>query len=69
MTAPLLFRRRRAAAPRRVIVDVTNRWRLDGPGPRREVLVRTPVGLESVLLADDHPALVRFLTRAAAAAA
>jgi hypothetical protein len=68
MTAPLLFRRR-ATAPRRRIVSVTNHWRLTGENAGREVLVRLPDGQVVVdYLPDTHPALVAFLQRAAVAA-
>jgi hypothetical protein len=69
MTLPILFRRQPSPRPRRCIVDVTNHWRITPEGYRREVLVREPDGeLATRYLADDHPALVRFLDRAAAAA-
>lgn len=62
MTAPLL-RLRRAPRPRPVIVSVSNYWRV---AEGRQVLVRQPSGeLVTAYVPDAHPALVRFLERAA----
>lgn len=66
MTLPFLSRRRPAPRPRRRIVDVTNHWRITPDGTLREVLVREPDGaLVTRYLPDAHPALVRWLDRAA----
>jgi hypothetical protein len=67
MTLP--FRRPRPQ-PRPRIISVTNHWRVAGPEQGREVVVRDVDGtLVTLFLADDHPALVRFLEHAAAVAA
>jgi hypothetical protein len=64
-----LARRRRPATPQRYLVSVSDRWALVGGQFRREVLVRQPGGpLVVEHLADEHPALVSFLDRAAVAA-
>lgn len=56
--------------PRPRIVEVTGHWRVTVDGSLRAVLVRHPDGtLTRQYLADEHPALVRFLERAAAVAA
>jgi hypothetical protein len=69
VTLPLPFRRVSPPRPRRRIVAVGNYWRTAGPETGREVLVREPGGqLVTRFLPDDHPALVRFLERAAVAA-
>lgn len=65
MTLPLL--RRKAPAARRRIVAVTNSWKVAGPEQGRLVLVREPDGVVvERVLPDEHPALVRYLARAAA---
>lgn len=61
---------RPAPRPRPRIVEVTNTWRVFPDGNLRAVLVRHPDGtLTRQHLADEHPALVRFLERAQAVAA
>ena len=66
MTTP--FRRRPKHGRR--IVAVSDHWRVAGATYRRQVTVLRPDGaLVPVLLPDDHPALVAFLERAAAAVA
>jgi len=65
MTTP--FRRRPKPRPR--IVQVSSYWRTAGPEQGRQVLVELPAGDRvTTYLPDDHPALVRFLERAAVAA-
>jgi hypothetical protein len=62
-----ILRRRRPAA--RVLVSVSDHWRLVGERTGRQVLVRLPGGQLVVdYVPDEHPALVRFLARAAVAA-
>ncbi len=64
-----LLGRRPAPAPRWRLVEVTSHWsRVDGEF-RREVRAISPSGqLVTRYLPDSHPALVRFLERAAVAA-
>jgi hypothetical protein len=55
--------------PRPRIVEVTNTWAVTPEGNLRRVMVRLEDDtLVARLLPDEHPALVRFLERAAAAA-
>jgi hypothetical protein len=62
-----LLGRRPAPAPKLRIVEVTNHWRVSPEGYRREVLAAWPDGSTVVrYLPDAHPALVRYLARAAA---
>lgn len=61
---------RPVSKPRPRIVAVTQYWRVTDEGALRGVLVRNPDGtLTRWYLADSHPALVRFLARAAAVSA
>jgi len=63
-------RSRRRPRQRPYIVSVSNHWRVAGPEQGRQVLVRDWDGnLQTIYVPDDHPALVRFLDRAAAAVA
>lgn len=69
MTLPIPLRRR--PTPRRRIVSVSNTWRVTPAGEpnQRRVTVRDVDGqLVTRYLSDDHPALVRYLARAHAAA-
>jgi hypothetical protein len=69
-TMTSMTRTRRRPRPRLYLVSVTDYWRVAGPQQGRQVLVRDAGGdLRTVYLADDHPALVAFLERAAAVAA
>lgn len=70
MSIRQLTRRTRRPAPARPwIVDVTNHWQVRPEGPRRGVTLQHPDGTtEARYLADDHPALVRYLERLATAA-
>lgn len=62
-----LARRRRPATRRRRIVSVSDHWSLVDGAWRRDVLVQLPGGqLVVEHLADEHPALVRFIERVAA---
>jgi hypothetical protein len=64
-----LQRRRRPATAGRRIVSVTDHWSLVGGQWRRDVLVQHAGGqLVVEHLADEHPALLRYLERAAVAA-
>lgn len=60
--------RRRSSAARKRIVAVADHWRVTPEGPRREVVVQADGVLRTVYLPDEHPALVRYLERAAVAA-
>lgn len=63
------YLRRRRPRPRRVIVSVSDHWKLDAAGVWcREVVVDVDGRPRVVFLPDEHPALVRFLDRAAVAA-
>jgi hypothetical protein len=63
------FRRRRPATGRPRIVSVSDHWRLAGADAGRQVVVELPGGQRVVhYLPDEHPALVRFIARAAVAA-
>jgi hypothetical protein len=66
-----LLSRRPASRPRRRIIEARNHWRVVDAGQfTREVLIRDYDGqVRRTYLPDEHPALVRFLERAEAAAA